>query len=1446
MHSRRLSLFSVLAAVVFVMGACETVQPQSVATPPTENTARSADSAPTIGAFVPDEIEAPRVALEIYEGRVEYRTGPSADWLVGFNAQPLEQGWSIRTFNYSTAVIHFSDGSRVWLDEATEIALERFIISDGGPPTGQRHARVRLVNGEIAFDIAEALSPPNTWSFVTNDGAIAIQGTQGALKRRTGIVQTDGAPALYVDFELDLIEGTATVSRVGIDPATGGEQLQLGTIAGGQGIGQTTAYCLDASFEVESQSFWQKNVENPSFTCDPSTEGAGGRDDLQTVLAEVGSDGGVLVSGESSDGASLLSGMIAADLLSVVDEELLPGAFHDIWGSVLVGGQRAEEKAYEKLDISDSGMPDHRLAAARLQALNGVALGGNDAIAAAGTGQGTFFVPDVDECIVVNFEQGDTSRPALAGELWNGEDQPPECMSGATKNANSLLQGDELGRKNFVFSSDDNSDSNVQFSSRQPRGDALAAAERPEDKHIYDANGTLVGIGLRDIVLMDSDGIPIGKAPGGVLAVDDDGNATVGSLPAVIYVVHPGGEHKLVPVKITDDGRLDIKLEQVSDYVEASEEFFAEHDGDAKVVAGALTEVFNAAAAQFDLAHESGLIDLEKGGDFSGTGDVSISESFRWDGGEITGLGDTPIDSSLSDDAEYSALAKEFNNAKRRLKELDPVLRLLDPGDEAISSIQALVLDFDGVTLVERVLFQVLAEDGQSFSHESTNGQLQLEIPPGVFQIDAHEIDSAGQPTGRVAMGQSTVAANNTVSVTLLLPPFLPQDDGETPQTGDAGDVEPGHDLIAQLQGPATVVREQVASFLVTVFNGSDGRPVSFVWDFGDGTPLLPSAALVGHTYTTVGSYLVAVEATNWRGKSLILVRHIQVLPQECATGTPNGGDPDQVMHIPTECETGSFDDRPSGMLTPVDDDESDGGIIGKAPNIDSTPPVTTIAFAGEHAFTDGTHYVTADTQIYFLATDALPVSIEYGLDGEGLRPAFPFKIAQDGVYQIGYRGTDAAGNVESTHSATVQVGTPSTWPGGAFEQIGDDASSTIVVTVLDSDGVTPAGLVRITIQSGSETRDVVASDGAAEFSSLAAGVYQVTAHELEPSHQPTGRAVGGTVLAAQNTTASISLVLPPNETSTADPALTISGAHSVKVGGSITLSATPYGFGSAAITWSSSPSDVCTVSESGVVSGLIVGECIIAAAASDGNGISATAIHVVVVSPEGDEGSPDRDGKIDEADEEHAVEEGKLEVYVDDPQGNPVANAMVVVRSPASGVSVSSLTGSDGVVIISGLEPGALTISVIPPHGSGLSEGAGSAQITAEETERIEVRLSKAESGSVTVLVVDQNGQPATSATVGVSSSDGGSRTQATAGSDGSITFDLAAGSYVIQAKLADGSGGGSGGETTVTIEAGETVTVTISLTPISRDGTKDDGRGGTKDDGGATKDGEAGGKSK
>ena len=57
-----------------------------------------------------------------------------------------------------------------------------------------------------------------------------------------------------------------------------------------------------------------------------------------------------------------------------------------------------------------------------------------------GNNRGSWFVPDVDDEVLVAFEQGNARRPYVLGGLWNGNDKAPQAMDRAGRNFKKVLR----------------------------------------------------------------------------------------------------------------------------------------------------------------------------------------------------------------------------------------------------------------------------------------------------------------------------------------------------------------------------------------------------------------------------------------------------------------------------------------------------------------------------------------------------------------------------------------------------------------------------------------------------------------------------------------------------------------------------------------------------------------------------------------------------------------------------------------------------------------------------------------------------------------------------------------------------------------------------------------------------------------------------------------------
>ncbi len=57
----------------------------------------------------------------------------------------------------------------------------------------------------------------------------------------------------------------------------------------------------------------------------------------------------------------------------------------------------------------------------------------------AGAGRGVYFLPEVEDEVLVAFEHGLVDQPCVIGSLWNGEDTPPESNDNGENNHRTIL-----------------------------------------------------------------------------------------------------------------------------------------------------------------------------------------------------------------------------------------------------------------------------------------------------------------------------------------------------------------------------------------------------------------------------------------------------------------------------------------------------------------------------------------------------------------------------------------------------------------------------------------------------------------------------------------------------------------------------------------------------------------------------------------------------------------------------------------------------------------------------------------------------------------------------------------------------------------------------------------------------------------------------------------------
>jgi uncharacterized protein involved in type VI secretion and phage assembly len=101
-----------------------------------------------------------------------------------------------------------------------------------------------------------------------------------------------------------------------------------------------------------------------------------------------------------------------------------------------------------------------------------------------GNNRGSWFVPDVDDEVLVSFEGGDVRRPFVLGGLWNGVDSPPETMDGGGRNFKKVIRS-----RNGVKVTLDDQDGQEKLILETPGGQKITMKDGPGAVEIVDSNG---------------------------------------------------------------------------------------------------------------------------------------------------------------------------------------------------------------------------------------------------------------------------------------------------------------------------------------------------------------------------------------------------------------------------------------------------------------------------------------------------------------------------------------------------------------------------------------------------------------------------------------------------------------------------------------------------------------------------------------------------------------------------------------------------------------------------------------------------------------------------------------------------------------------------------------------------------------------------------------------
>lgn len=116
-----------------------------------------------------------------------------------------------------------------------------------------------------------------------------------------------------------------------------------------------------------------------------------------------------------------------------------------------------------------------------------------------GNNRGSWFIPDVNDEVLLAFEHGDPRRPYVVGGLWNGRDQAPESMDGAGNNYKKVLRS-----RNGVKVTLDDQDGQEKLLLETPGGQKITLKDGPGAVEVVDSNGNSVKLEAAGITVTAS------------------------------------------------------------------------------------------------------------------------------------------------------------------------------------------------------------------------------------------------------------------------------------------------------------------------------------------------------------------------------------------------------------------------------------------------------------------------------------------------------------------------------------------------------------------------------------------------------------------------------------------------------------------------------------------------------------------------------------------------------------------------------------------------------------------------------------------------------------------------------------------------------------------------------------------------------------------------------
>ncbi len=160
--------------------------------------------------------------------------------------------------------------------------------------------------------------------------------------------------------------------------------------------------------------------------------------------------------------------------------------YYGVYPAVVIDIEDPEEEGRVKIRLPWSSGSKGR----------GVGIWARLATLMAGSGRGTWFIPEVGDEVLAGFESGDLERPYVIGAMWNHQDRPPLSIDQGGKNNVKRIQS-----RNGIKVSLDDSSGEEQLILETPGGQTLLLKDGPGAVTITDSNGNAMKLEASGITI---------------------------------------------------------------------------------------------------------------------------------------------------------------------------------------------------------------------------------------------------------------------------------------------------------------------------------------------------------------------------------------------------------------------------------------------------------------------------------------------------------------------------------------------------------------------------------------------------------------------------------------------------------------------------------------------------------------------------------------------------------------------------------------------------------------------------------------------------------------------------------------------------------------------------------------------------------------------------------